>query len=240
MKISKIYLMILSIIIFISTNVQIVYADSASVNLKSDKSVYMQGQIVSISILLEDIDSDNGISSLSGIFGYDNSIFEIVDGENGIISLNGWEKAEYNKSKNEFSVKSSETKKTSQAVLKISLKIKDEAKVGDTFIMLKELKVGNGDNNISTAPATLSLSIKENNTSIPNIITINPSPINISTVSSPKATASASPITITSTPSSKNENLPQTGIDDLNEKNLLIGALMISIGTFILYRRNGK
>lgn len=253
MKIKKTVLIIILVLITLVSTIKIVYADSVSVNMRSTTISYTQGQTATISISLSNIDSSIGISKLSGTLGYDTSVFEPIIDDTSFTALNGWEKVDYNSTTNKFSINSVTPVKSSQTVMKITLKIKDSAKLGDTFIMLNDMKASSGDNDVSTSPATLSISIKENTSSnvptiqttpIPDITTINPS---VNVVTSPSAspavnqspTAKTTPIASV-VPSPTSGNLPQTGINNISEIMLVIGATMISIGTFIMYRKNCK
>lgn len=251
MKVKKLSIVIILVIAIMLLMTKFAYADSISVNMKSNTISYKRGETVTISISLSNIDSSTGISKLSGTFGYDTKVFEKIDPNSNLISSSGWERAEYNSDTNAFSIKATTPVKTSQVILKISLRVKNDAKLGDTFLMLNDLKASNGQEDISTSPATLNISIKEstssNNTSsttnIPNITTIQPGTVNIVTTPSAKTTSSPiakqSPVaSVSATP--VNGNLPQTGIDDINEIMMVVGAVMISIGTFIMYRRNCK
>lgn len=252
MKINKVLLVILLALAIIIATVNIVYADSVSVNLKSDKSSYTAGETVNITVSLSNIDSSAGIYGLQGVLNYDTEVFEpIVSDENAntesITSLVNSGTVSYGASENVFNFVTTTPIKTSQNIMEIRLKVKSDAKLGSTFIILGEsgsLKASNAQSDISTSPATLSITINE--TSIipaasPSPAVEEPSPVieqpsaeptSISTMPSP---ASYAPIIPSTNPSSG--KLPQTGINDYPIL-IVIGGMMIVTGiTFIAYRK---
>lgn len=241
MKNKKILLIFFIALILIISNVKFVYADSLSVEMKSNKQEYAANQTVRITVSIKNIESQNGIYGLSGKLDYGTNVFEKIQSDengntNSITALNGWGDLTFNSESNEFQLMKTSPAKTTQEIMQIDLKVKEGADLGTAVIMLNNLEATNGEDDITTSPTTISIAIKnasdiDNGTIIPPIVTT-PSPSVVPstvpstiTVSSPK---------VTTTPISG--NLPQTGIGD-SPTPILIGALVIVLGSFIAYRR---
>lgn len=240
MKSKKFILIFFIALIVIISNIKFVYADSLSVEMKSNKQEYAANQTVRVIVSIKDIESQNGIYGLSGKLDYGTNVFEkIASDENGntnsITALNGWGDLTFNSESNEFHLVKTSPAKTTQEIMQIDLKVKEGADLGTAVIMLNNLEATNGEDDITTSPTTMSITIK-NASEIDNGAIIPP----IVTTPSPTVLPSTQPSTITvSSPSATpiaNGNLPQTGIGD-SPAPILLGALAIVLGSFIAYRR---
>lgn len=249
MKSKKILLVILITLVIVISNISFVYADSFNVKLTSDKQNYAAGQTVIVKVSLSDIDSSIGLYGLSGVLEYDTNIFEPITSDgtgnitstaSGITSLNNWGNPTFNSSSNEFSVLTTSPTKSNQSIMQISLKVKEGAQLGKAVVMLRELQASNGADDIDTSPVTLSINIKDpsevDDGNIPTIVTTpspSPSP-SAKPTTTPTAKTTPTPVVKTTpTPSGK---LPQTGVEDY-AMPVLLGALVISLISYIAYRR---
>lgn len=245
MKIKRFLLVVIISILALLTsmNYYVYAADNFSVEVSADKRNYTEGQIVILTVRLSNINSDNGIYKLNGTFDYKTDVFEeIVFDEDGnteqITLLNDWGDLEYNKEDNSFSIATATPARNLQNIMQIELKIKQDATIGKTFVMLNNLVGSNGVDNIETSPITISVNVQDSNDAddeqIPSIVTT-PSP---SPTTTPKTTPSntvvSSPVQTTASPT--DSDLPQTGISDNPTVMLFIG-LIVCLATYIAYRR---
>lgn len=210
--------------------------------MQADKQNYAEGQTVEITVALANIASEAGLYGLSGKLSYDTSIFETITSSStgvteDIVSLNGWGNVTYNSSTNQFSILTTSPTKGAQSIMKIKLKVKEGATLGKATIMLNDLQASNGADDITTTAASVSVNIKDpsevDGGEIPSIITT-PTPTATPT-QAPTKTPTQVP-TKAPTPTPSGSKLPQTGIED-NPTVVIIGALLISLGSYIAYRR---
>lgn len=233
MKSKKILLVLFIALVVIISSANFVYADSVNVNAKASTEDYAEGQTVIITVSLSDINSSKGIYGLEGKLDYKTDIFEeIKSDEDGvteqITGLNDWGDITYNSETREFSIVKTSPIKDTEDIMQISLKVKQGAPLGKAIIMLDDLVASNGTDDIDTAPVTVTVNIKDK--SEVGGGTILP-------ITSPSPVTTSSPISITlSTPTTSPDKLPQTGIGD-NPTPVLLGTLIISLVSFIAYRR---
>lgn len=227
MKSKRILFIIVFAILIIMTNVKFVYADSFNVNMSGNNPNYAPGQTVEIIVSLSDIDSSRGLYGLSGKLDYDKNIFEtITSSETGmaedIASLNNWESVTYNSSTGEFAVYTIYPAKTQNDLMKIKLKIKDDAPIGKTTILLSKLEASNGEQDIDTAPVSIDVNIEkpsekeeEKDEDIPSTII---------TPSAPSATPTAIP-----TGDTENRELPKTGTEGYSVVVLIVSLTILLV-----------
>lgn len=220
MKLKKVLLIILLTIVLIMPTFNVVYADSLSVNARVSTTEYKKGDTVIVTVSLSNINSTAGIYGLSGKLVYDKEVFEAITADStgntdSITKQGEWSNATYNPTTNEFTILTATPAKTSQNIMQISLKVKDNAKLGETIIMLNDLEASNSEEDISTSPASISVKIIEE---VLPVIQPSPSPI------------------VTPSQTTTTGKLPQTGTDSYIIP-VIVGAVFISVGTFMIYIR---
>ncbi len=236
MNSKKVLLVILMIFAMVMSITNFVYADSCEVAVSMNKKTnYAKGETVELTISLNNIDSENGIYELKGNLEYDEDIFEKIktDDEgntNQITSLNGWEDVTFNSETNEFALRTTTPTKSTQDIMKISLKLKENVEEDSSIIMLNNLVASNGQDDIktSTAATTVKIGDSDDDTTIPSI----------TTTPTPKTSPSAKPATTTpkATQTPASSSIPQTGIED-NVTPIIFGALIVALVSYIAYRR---
>lgn len=235
MNSKKVVLIVLMILAIVMSITNFVYADSCDITISTNKKTnYAKGEKVVLTVLLDDISSENGICQLEGILEYDEEIFEKinVDDEGNtdqITSLDDWKDVTFDSETNKFTLRTTAPAKEAQKIMKISLKLKENVEADSSIIMLNNLVASNGqdDIKISTATTTIKIGEPEEDDTIPSITTT-PTP-----KTSPSAKTTSTP-KATQTPSS--DTMPQTGIKD-NVAPIIFGALIVSLVTYIAYRR---
>lgn len=245
MKSKKILLIIFMAVMLIASSMNFVYADSYSVTMGTDKTNYAEEQVVEITVSLSNVNSNAGLYGLNGKLDYDTDVFEQISSNattgatEDITALNGWGSVTYNGADGVFStVTTSPLTTGTQQIMKIKLKVKKGAPLGKATVMLSNLEASNGDDDITTTPASISVNIKDPSEIGGEIPPAGetPSPAPESPSPSPKPIVTPSASTNLPNGGSNNGKLPQTGLTDYAAP-VIIGALVISLIAFIAYRR---
>ena len=140
-----------------STNVSNA-ADNAKIGLTADKTEAVAGDTVKITVKVKDITGiTDGIIGLQGNLVYDNTIFESVTFAN----LNNWDKPDYNETNGSFLTSKGDFVKNDEDVFIISLKLKSDAKLGDTKVQLKDIQVADLDKEYTSTGAEITIKVVE-------------------------------------------------------------------------------
>lgn len=170
MKIKKciILLLIMIIISGINYTVRSANGDSYNVKMNADKTTLKTGDTITISLKLDNIkieSGEKGLGSYEGSIEYDKNIFEDLK----MTGNNEWETPFQNEGRFTATRTDGKCISETQEIAKITLKVKDKAKEGDTKIQIKNFSASNAIENISTTDASLTVKIeKENNNDIGN------------------------------------------------------------------------
>lgn len=134
-------------IILLGLGNTIVTAVTYNAIVTSDRGKAKSGETVNVGVTLSDIDvGEKGINVFSLELVYDTNVFEEVK----VASENGWSDPTYNSSNGKILIdKTSGTKETAE-ILKISLKVKNNANFTETEIALKNMIGSNGTEDIKT------------------------------------------------------------------------------------------
>jgi len=207
----KLYCLSIAILLIcISTTVN---AASFEANLTSSLQKFKAGQTVTLTLSVENIDAGpDGITSLQGTIDYDTAIFEkLTIGDlkaQGLWTLNT--SNGFVASNNQFNIENTSGTKNNEAVLKIELKAKNTISLSSALITIANLKAFDGQDEISTSSAKITLAVDK-----PVDTTVN---------------------TNTTTNTTANEELPETGINDTIMYVLGI-AVIWGIASMILYKK---
>lgn len=242
-----VFVAIVGIIVTISTMVS---AYSVGMSLSS-KSKLKAGDTVTVTVSLGNVDAGNGIDTITGELSYDTNVFETLSTSNFIAS-NDWTPT-YAASTNMITVLKNTKVKSSETVLTISLKVKDNISVDSTTITLKDVVVsggrvsdgGTGDITVNNASVTISKdkdasSSTSNTTNTGSNTTGNTTTSNSSTSSKNNTTGNASKNTTIkdNTVTSKN-TLPKTGIEQYGIVAIVVVAI-VAIFSYVLYKKTSK
>ncbi len=243
MKSKKILLIVFMALMLIASSMNFVYADSYSVTMGTDKTNYAEEQVVEITVSLSNVNSNAGLYGLNGKLDYDTDVFEQISSNEttgateDITALNGWGSVTYNGADGVFStVTTSPLTTGTQQIMKIKLKVKKGAPLGKATVMLSNLEASNGDEDITTTPASISVNIKDPSEIGEEIPPAGETPAPESPSPSPKPIVTPSSSAQLPQGGSNNGKLPQTGLTDYAAP-VIIGALVISLIAFIAYRR---
>ena len=142
------------------------YSQESSFNLdiSADKTEIEAGEETEINVKLTNIDmGEKGINVVEGTLEYDKDFIENIQLE----GINEWKKIyndEDGKLKGKFLLdKMSEGIKEEESIGTIKLKIKEDAKQGETQIKIKDIKSNDGENLVDTEDKVITLKISNTN-----------------------------------------------------------------------------
>ena len=124
-----------------------VSALSNSIVLKTDKSDLEAGEEITVSV---DLPEDSEIYALTATLQYDQNVFEQINDTN--FTLPESASVRYNQENDQFGI----INQTGDidGLLKVRLKVKDDAKVGDTNIALTNISSSDGDKKVEYSTAS--------------------------------------------------------------------------------------
>ena len=139
-------------------------ASSFNLDISADKTEIEAGEETEINVKLTNIDmGEKGINVVEGTLEYDKDFIENIQLE----GINEWKKIyndEDGKLKGKFLLdKMSEGIKEEESIGTIKLKIKEDAKQGETQIKIKDIKSNDGENLVDTEDKVITLKISNTN-----------------------------------------------------------------------------
>ena len=111
------------------------------VSIKSDKDTLNAGDLVTVTAKITD---DKKLYALNATLSYDKDVFTAID-TNDFTALNEWSNVIYNDSNNQFAM-INKTGEILDNALTIHLKVKDDAKAGNTLITLNNISASDSKN----------------------------------------------------------------------------------------------
>lgn len=165
MKIKKsiILLLITTIILGISFKVKAAEGDSYSLKMSADKTKVKAGETITISLKLDNIkieSGEKGIGSYEGSLIYDTKIFESVK----MAGNDDWDTPFQNEGRFTAARSDGECVSEAQEIATIKLKVKSDAKEGETTIEIKDFSASNAVENIKTADSNIKVKIEKEDT----------------------------------------------------------------------------
>ena len=143
-----------------------VAASSYKMEIKSNTQETKKGETITINVELTDYkDIKNGLQAYQGQIEYDTNIFEKIEPDQ-IELKNGWTSLQYNEENNAF-VAIHKTGSLENEIISISLKVKENAKVGETTIKVKGFVASEGKEDINTDESETKINIVEKNNPTP-------------------------------------------------------------------------
>ena len=143
-------------------------ASSFNLDISADKTEIEAGEEIEINVKLTNIDmGEKGINIVEGTLEYDKDFIESIQLE----GINEWKKV-YNSEKGKFVFdKMSEGIKEEESISSIKIKIKENAKQGETQIKIKDIKSNDGENLVGTGDKVITLKISNINKEKENVRT---------------------------------------------------------------------
>ena len=126
-------------------------------SIEVEKTEIKQGEETSITLK---IDSNEQINAFQAKINYDENIWEEID-ESNFETKEGWESLKYNKDNKEFNVINKQDK-TNKEILRIKLKAKDNANIGNTEITIDGIVASDGKTEFENEKLSKEISIKVN------------------------------------------------------------------------------
>lgn len=147
-------------------------ASSFNLDISADKTEIEAGEETEINVKLTNIDmGEKGINVVEGTLEYDKDFIENIQLE----GINEWKKiynTEDGKLKGKFLFdKMNEGIKEEESIGTIKVKIKEDAKQGETQIKIKDIKSNDGENLVDTEDKVITLKISNTNQNKDNVKT---------------------------------------------------------------------
>lgn len=143
-------------ILMISNKIQAI-EKTLSCSIETEKTEIEQGEETSITLK---INSEEQINAFQAKINYDENIWEEID-ESNFETKEGWESLKYNKDNKEFNVINKQDK-TNKEILRIKLKAKDNANIGNTEITIDGIVASDGKTEFENEKLLKEISIKIN------------------------------------------------------------------------------
>lgn len=157
----KIISIMMMIVLLLTTSVYAA-SDSFNTTLTSVSSQAQRGTKITITIGLKDIaveGGDKGIGSYTGEIKFNPSVFEYVSSA----GTDKWDKPFYDDGLITASTCDAEVVNASQSIGTITFLVKEDARLGDTDIVLTNFNGSNSENDVPAKDTTLKLTIIDSN-----------------------------------------------------------------------------
>lgn len=148
------------ILVVVLTTITTVYAAlSCKVSLQTKKEVSKNEEFV-VDVVLSDIQSDRGVIALGATLEYDKDSLTLVKME----GQNGWATPSYNEKNGILATDRNALTTSDETVFKITFKANDNSKK-DVDIILKDIAVANGKDEIELSNSKTTVTVKSGNAS---------------------------------------------------------------------------
>lgn len=223
-KTLKFVLVLLLALVMCSTAVYATDATESTtfnVALAANQTNVAVGGEVELTISLNNFtEGKTGINTFYFVLDYDKAVFETVAGENFTAS-NGWGAVMFNSATGEGITDNSMFIAEDHEAVKVKLKVKDNANVGNTTITVRDVESSDGSNDIHPADQSISLSVVE-----------------ASTDPTPEQEPDNTVNTVVEEPEPAPSN-PSTGIEDYTIPAILVISVLAVIA-YVRYRKLEK
>lgn len=232
-KLIIISLIVSILIVLVNINISNA-ADNAKIVLSAYKTQILAGDQITVTVKVTNITGvSEGIIGLSGTLNYDNTKFENIN----IAALNNWDKPEYNSENGQLLTLKGDYVKTDEAVFTVTLTAKKDAKLGETEIKLKDIKVSDMDTEYEITEASTKIEIVEKKQEQPEN-----NNTNANTNTNTNTNTNQSSIIKNTTVENKISNtavsgkLPKAGL--VGDTLIVGGIALLIIGVFCLVKYN--
>ena len=131
-----------------------------------DSTQIIRGDVVTFIVSISNIDKEHGVGAISGKIEYNQSVFETIKTDN-IDSGEGWGTISFNDIETSSEYGSFVTERSSgdlatadNELMIITAKVKNNATLGNTTIQITNLSASDGNNDLFTEDAVLTLTVK--------------------------------------------------------------------------------
>ena len=127
--------------------------------LENDKTELTSGDEVVVTLRFDNYEEINkGVNAYKATLEYDKSIFEEVL-ESDFQTLNNWEQLKFNKDTGEFVAIKRVGSKTPEEIVKITLRVKENAQAGKEDILIKDIVTSEGKEDIMVGESKITVDI---------------------------------------------------------------------------------
>lgn len=240
--------LIMTLLFLMPIPVKAVETDSFKIKMLPSTLELHRKENLEISLLIDNIKvnkGEKGIGAYEGTIEYDTNVFSQIK----MVGNENWDKPAL--SNGRFSSTNSEAQcvNQTQEIAKITLTVKEDAKLGTTNIVIKDFEGSNKENNVPTEDILVTVKIVQEQSPSPSTSpeqSASPSPstspeqsVSPSPESTPATTTSSSPKTTQNTSTDKSvakNKIPQTG-ERMAIIILGIGVVIIGGTFYILYKK---
>ena len=143
-KIKRIFIYIIGFVILSLSNVSVQAASGITAILENEKIESKSGDEVVVTLRLDNYEEINkGVNVYKATLDYDKNVFEEVSQSN-FQTQNNWEELKFNKDTGEFIAIKRIGSKAQEEIVKIKLKVKDNAHAGKGDILIKDIVISEG------------------------------------------------------------------------------------------------
>lgn len=155
-----------SIILFLIMGISYGVSDTYDVKMYLFRTEFLVGDTVNIPVKIENINIENGIVAFSTILSYDENVLE----EPVLLNASDWTQPVAIENLIHSTTATMQPIKENQEVMIMSFKIKDNAPLGKTNIVLSKFDVSDGETTIANEGASIELNIVEKRTEVADIL----------------------------------------------------------------------
>ena len=143
-KIKRIFIYIIGFVILSLSNVSVQAASGITAILENEKIESKSGDEVVVTLRLDNYEEiKKGVNVYKATLDYDKNVFEEVSQSN-FQTQNNWEELKFNKDTGEFIAIKRIGSKAQEEIVKIKLKVKDNAHAGKGDILIKDIVISEG------------------------------------------------------------------------------------------------
>ncbi len=162
---------VISLITFFMLNliaINTVFATTTvDVKLSTNATELKQGDEVVVTLKLDNLNEvKKGINAYKATLVYDKDIFETIT-QSDFVCQNGWESLKYNPANGEFIAIKKVGSTKAEEVVKITLKVKNNAEATKTVVKIKDITTSEGKGDISLIETDATLNVVEDQITIP-------------------------------------------------------------------------
>lgn len=163
-KIRVILLTLMFIILIIGISYGV--SDTYQVKMDTNKVELLTGETIKIPVKIENIELENGIVAFSTLLSYNENVLE----EPEIIAGTNWEKPNVVEHFIQSITSTMQPVKENQEIMILSFKVKDNAQLGTTKVVLSKFEISDGENTIATEDTSINLNIITTQAKLANFI----------------------------------------------------------------------
>ena len=147
-RIRRIFVFVFSFVILTLTCINVQAASTMNVVVEQDKQEIKSGESLTLTLRFDNYEVfDNGLNAYKATLVYNRDVFEVVHQEN-FQTQNNWERLRFNEETGEFVSIKKKGSKSSESLVILTLKAKEDIKAGEEKIIFKDVVTSEGKKDI--------------------------------------------------------------------------------------------